>query len=58
MGRLAEIIYRPRSRRRGNRMSDGSNKGEENDVRSDGFAMLAVLLLTVGLIVYVGWDVI
>jgi|MDTG01.3.fsa_nt_gb hypothetical protein len=39
-------------------MSDGSNKGEENDVRSDGFAMLAVLLLTVGLIVYVGWNVI
>lgn len=39
-------------------MSDRSNKGGENDARSDGFAMLAVLLLTIALIIYVGWNVI
>tara|TARA_B100000161_G_scaffold261310_1_gene229450 strand:- start:53 stop:169 length:117 start_codon:yes stop_codon:yes gene_type:complete len=38
-------------------MSDGS-RNDEDEVRRDGFAMLAVLLLTIALIIYVGWNVI
>jgi len=45
-------------RRWGHRMNDGNHNDEEDAVRSDGFAMLAVLLLTIALIIYVGWNVI
>ena len=38
-------------------MSDGT-RDNEDEVRRDGFAMLAVLVLTIALIIYVGWKVI
>ena len=38
-------------------MSDGT-RNDEDEVRRDGFAMLAVLLLTIALIIFVGWKVI
>ena len=38
-------------------MGDGT-RNDEDEVRRDGFAMRAVLLLTIALIIYVGWNVI
>lgn len=39
-------------------MNDELEHPDGNQVQRDGLAMLAVLLLTIALIVYVGWNVI
>ena len=57
LGRGHQPIQKLKKRRWGHRMSDGS-RNDEDEVRRDGFAMLAVLLLTIALIIYVGWNVI
>ena len=49
-------IQKLKKRRWGHRMSDGS-RNDEDEVHRDG-RMLAVLLLTIALIIYVGWNVI
>ena len=57
LGRGYQPIQKFKERRWGHRMSDGT-RNDEDEVRRDGFAMLAVLLLTIALIIYVGWNVI